>query len=155
MHKNSMKVQGRFFVPPIRNSSPGRTTDMRSEILSLRNCEGKGLLGCLVFLVLFGIAIFLAIRLAPVYYSNYNFESDLKTEVSRAGARFLDNETIAKDIIDTAKKNKITLKSENIRIERFAGQIHIDVHYSVPVDLAVLKRNWNFEIQVSSFVGTL
>jgi hypothetical protein len=128
---------------------------MHSERFSVRDCEGKGLLGCLAFLLLFGVAIFLAIKLGPIYYANYNFESDLKTEVSRAGARFMDDETIVRDVLGLAGKNGIKLKRENIRIERFAGQIHLDVHYSVPVDFTMLRRDWNFEIKVSSFMGAL
>lgn len=128
---------------------------MRSEKFSLRDCEGKGLLGCLVFLVLFGVAVFVAIKLGPIYYANYNFESDLKTEVSRAGARSMDDEAVVKDILALARKNGIKLKREDIRIERFAGQIHIDVYYSVPVDFTLFRRDWDFEIRVSSFMGTL
>lgn len=128
---------------------------MRSESFNLRDCEGKGLLGCLIFLVLFSVAIFLAIKLGPVYYANYNFEADVKTEVSRAGTRFLDDETIAKDLIDMARRHDIKLRREDITIERFAGQIHVAIHYTVSIDFTMLQRDWEFEIKASSFVGTL
>jgi len=128
---------------------------MRSKNLSLRDCEGKGLFGCMVSLVLMAVAIFLAIKLGPLYYSNFNLESDVKTEASRAGARFLDNETIAKEIMVMAKKNEIRIAREDITVERFAGQIHITVSYRVPVDFVIFQRDVNFEIKVSSFIGTL
>ena len=128
---------------------------MRSECLILRESEGKGLLGCSVFIVLMGVLIVLAIKLGPIYYSNFNFESEVKTEASRAGARFTDDETIIRDLMAMAKRNDIRLKRENIGVERFAGQIHIEVRYTVPVDFLFLKRDINFQIKASSFVGSL
>jgi hypothetical protein len=128
---------------------------MRSECLILRECEGKGLVGCSVFIVLMGVAIVLAVRLGPIYYANFNFESDIKTEASRAGARFTDDETITRDVLAMAKRNDIRLKRENIKVDRFAGQIHIEVRYAVPVDYLFFERDVNFHIKASSFVGSL
>jgi len=121
----------------------------------LHDSEGKGLIGCVIFIVLFAIAIFLAITLGPIYYSNYSFESELKTEASRAGSHFIDDETVMKDVLDLAKRNEIQLAREDIKLERFAGQLHITVHYAVPVDLLITRRNLNFDITASSFVGAL
>ncbi len=129
---------------------------MKSKGLSsLRGSEGKGIIGCILFIVLFCVAIFLAITLGPIYYSNFSLESDVKTEASRAGARFLDDETVIKDILDMAKRKEIPLTREGINVQRFAGQIHIEVHYGVPVDFLIMRRNINFEIRASSFIGTL
>jgi len=121
----------------------------------LRDCEGKGLIGCVIFIVLIGIAIFLAIQLVPIYYSNYNLESDVKTEVSRAGAHFLDDEIVIRDILDMAKRNEIQLTRQNVKLQRFAGQIQVEVNYTVPVDFGIMKRDVSFQIKTSSFIGSL
>ena len=121
----------------------------------LLDCEGKGLMGCLTAVVLLGLAIYLGITLGPIYYSNYNFESDVKTEVSRAGSHFFDDETVIKDVIDLAKKNEIRIDRQNIRIDRFAGQMHISVNYSVPVDFVVMQKDVSFQVSASSFLGSL
>ncbi len=123
--------------------------------MKLRDCEGKGLMGCMTALVLLGCAIYLGVTLGPIYYSNYNFESDVKTEVSRAGSHFFDDETVIKDVIDLGKKNEIRLEKENIKIDRFAGQMHINVNYSVPVDFVVMQKNVAFQVSASSFLGSL
>jgi hypothetical protein len=117
--------------------------------------EGKGLIGCFLSIVLLLAAAFFAITLGPVYYNNLNFESDVKTEVSRAGARFFDNEAVIKNVMDLARRNEIRLSRENIQVERYAGQVHIKLEYSVPVDLLVTERDWTFKINVSSFIGSL
>ena len=117
--------------------------------------EGKGSLGCLFLLFLFGVAVILGFKLVPLYYANSSFESDVKTEASRAGARFLDDEMVTTDILDLAKRHEIRLKREDIRIERRVSQLRIIVHYTVPVDFVILQRDLHFEINASSFIGRL
>jgi hypothetical protein len=130
---------------------------MKSKNLSrlFHESEGKGLLGCLVSIVVLGVVVFLAITLGPMYYNHMNFESDVKTEVSRAAAHTLSSETMVKDILDLARRNEISLAKENIKIERYAGKVNVTVEYSVSVDLLVIERDFNFKISLSSFVGSL
>ena len=111
--------------------------------------------GCLFFLLLLAIAIFVGIILGPTYYSHYGFETDVKAEASRAGAHFFDDDTVIKDILDIAKRNEIRLAKENVKIERFAGQLYLTVQYSVPVDFIVFQHILNFEIRASSYIGRL
>jgi hypothetical protein len=123
--------------------------------MDLRSPEGKGALGCIAALVLFAVAIYLAITLGPIYYANFNFENGVKTTASRAGAHFFNDEQIMTEIMDLAKRDEIRIKKENIEIDRFAGQVHIKVHYAVPVNFIIFDRDLNFSIDASSFIGTL
>jgi hypothetical protein len=125
------------------------------EFHRLRSSEGKGLVGCLISIVLLAAAIYLGIVLVPIYYANFNFENDIKTTASRAGAHFFDNDTIIKDVMDLARRNEIRIKKDDIKVDRFAGQLHIVVHYSVPVDFLIFERDLNFTVQASSFIGAL
>lgn len=129
---------------------------MKTSVLhNLRSSEGKGLIGCLFAIVLLAAAIYLGIILVPIYYSNFNFENEVKTTASRAGARYFDNDQIIKEVLTLAKKNEIRITKQDVKVERFAGQLHIRVDYSVPVDFIILERDLNFEIEASSFIGTL
>ena len=125
---------------------------------TLRDSEGKGFLGCMGAIVILAAMIFIGIKLGPVYYSNYTFEEDLKTLVSRAGARYTPNETIIIDILESAKENNIHMTHDaardNIKIERFAGQLHISVQYFVPVDFLIIQKNLKFEIKLSTFTAS-
>ena len=123
--------------------------------MDLRSPEGKGVIGCILALVLFAVAIYLGITLGPIYYSNFNLESGVKTTVSRAGAHFFNDEQIIAEIMDLAKRDDIRINKENILVDRFAGQVHIKVSYSVPVDFIVVEHDLNFKIEASSFIGTL
>ena len=124
---------------------------------TLRDSEGKGILGCIGIIVLLAAILFVGIKLGPIYYSNYLFEEDLKTVVSRSGARYTPDETIITEVVELAQKNHINLTHENaknnIKIERFAGQIHISVQYFVPVDFLILRRNLRFQIKLSTFTA--
>jgi hypothetical protein len=131
------------------------TTQRGSVYRSIMDPAGKGILGCFFFLVIAAVAVFVGIRLGPIYYANSNLQSAISTEVSRAGANFLDDETIIKDVLDLAKRNEIQLTRENVKVERFAGQIHITVQYTVLADLGFYQRNIDFNIRESSFVGRL
>ena len=120
----------------------------------LRGSDGKGMIGCIVFLVVIGTAIFLALRLGPLYYSNHNFKSDVETEVSRAGANSLKDETIIDNILAVARMHEIELKREDIKVDHSAGLVHVDVNYAVPVSFGLFKRDMGFQIAASSFIRT-
>ena len=125
---------------------------------TLRDCEGKGFLGCMLGIILIAAVIFVIVKMGPIYYSNYMFEEDLKTVISRAGARLTTNEQIVKNILDLARKNDINLTpkdvNKNIKIERFAGQIHINVQYFVPVNFLIMQKDLKFQIELSSFTAS-
>jgi hypothetical protein len=121
----------------------------------LLNSEGKGLIGCIGSIILLAALIFVGIKLGPIYYSNLIFEEDIKNVTSRAGTHGLTDEAIIENILELARKNNINMTkkdaSKNIKIERYAGLVHIEIHYWVPVDFLVLKKNFEFQIKASSF----
>jgi len=117
--------------------------------------DGKGTLGCLVFLALGLAAVALGWKVIPHYYSYTSLETDLKTEVSRAGAHYYSDETVRDNVVSLARKNDIRLTTENIKVERFAGQIFVTVTYSVPLDLILYETQMSFDLKASSFIGRL
>jgi hypothetical protein len=127
----------------------------RCTAMNLKQPDGKGTVGCLAFVVLVGIAVFVAITAGPPYMAARSFEADVKTEVSRAGARFYPNETLMKEVLQLARKNEVRLREENVKIERYAGQLFIKVKYQVPIDLLFYEYIMKVDIKASSYVGTL
>jgi len=121
----------------------------------LRSAQGAGTSGCIVFLLVAAVVAFFAVRVGPVYYANKSLEADVRTEASRAGANFLDDETVMRNIMELARRNEVRITRDNVKLERFAGQIYITITYSVPIDLVVTQRTFNFKIAASSFIGRL
>ena len=121
----------------------------------LLNSEGKGFLGCIAGIVLLAALIFIGIKLGPVYYTNMIFEDDIKTVTSQAGTRYMGDEQITTAIISYARKHNIDLTqknaAKNVKIERYAGQVHITVRYYVPVNFLIFNKTMKFEIEQSSF----
>jgi hypothetical protein len=126
-----------------------------NELAGFRSDQGKGQAGCLLFFALVGIAIVIAVNAGPPYYSYRTLEQDIKTEVSRAGARFHSAETLKSNVLELARKNEIILKPEQVTVTRFSSQVKVSVKYEVPVDFYVYQHVMQFNIQASSYVGTL
>jgi hypothetical protein len=117
--------------------------------------EGKGKLGCVLTILVMVTLTLVTLRLGPAFFSFKSFENDLKRDISRAGANGWDDETIIKNVLDLAKRNELTLTRDDIKVERFAGQVHVSVRYTVVLDLIVYQRSVNLETQVSSLIGRL
>ena len=117
--------------------------------------EGRSTLGCIFYLLLFMVAVYASIQIVPVYSANINFETDVKTEVSRAGARILGDDTIADEIINLAQKNDISLEKEDIKIERSPDELRVTINYIKPVNFIFFTRDFHFTVKESSFLGTL
>lgn len=125
------------------------------DTLLSSDAAGKGLTGCVVAMIMLGIFILISMRVGPPYFAVKSFEADVKKEASRAGANAMDDETVVRNLLDLARRNEMHLDQENIRIERYAGQIHIKIHYTMPLDLIVYQRDLDFNIEASSYVGRL
>ncbi len=120
-----------------------------------RDDQGKGTIGCLVAVLILGVGTFIGVRAIPVYYAASSFETDVKTEISRAGAHFYDDETVTKNVVKLAEKNDIRITPENVKLEHFAGQEQITVSYAVPVDFGFCEYTLNFNIKAASLIGAL
>jgi hypothetical protein len=60
------------------------------------NCDGKGTFGCLVSIALLGLMVLFTVKTGPPFFSYKSLESDVKTEISRAGSHFFSNEVITR-----------------------------------------------------------
>jgi hypothetical protein len=120
-----------------------------------QSSEGKSTLGCIFYLLLFIAAVYASIQVIPVYYANLNFGTDVKMEVSRAGARTLGDEKIVEELLDLARKNDVSLEKNDIKIEHFPDELRITITYCESVNLILFTKDFHFTLKESSFVGTL
>ena len=124
---------------------------MKSLNHDLKSKEaGKGSLGCMFAIVLAAVAIFLSVKLGPVYYYHYEFKGHLQQVVGRAGVRAVSEEAFVQELIKAAEANNIVLKKENIQISHFASQIRVNVEYTVPVNFIIFTRNFTFKAEETS-----
>jgi hypothetical protein len=127
----------------------------QGTIRILRDCGGKGTMGCLFTMILAGAAVLTAVQAGPPYIAYSNLKGDIATEVSRAGSHFFTDEILVQNILETAKKDEVNLTRENITVERSARNLDVIIDYSVPVNFVFVQHTFYFEIRASSFVGSL
>jgi hypothetical protein len=99
--------------------------------------------------------VFVAINAGPPYMASKSLEGDLKAAVSRAGARYYSNDLLMKEVLELAKKNEVRITAQNVKLERYAGQIFVKVRYDELIDLFVYEYVMKVDIKVSSYIGTL
>jgi hypothetical protein len=131
---------------------------MRLRICTIgfvKDCEGKGTLGCLFTIAVAAGIILVVAQAGPPYIAYKNLQGDVNLEVSRAGARYFSDTVLVQNILDVAKRNSVPLKRENVRVERNGQQLQVFINYTVPVNFVVVRRIFSFEIKASSFLGTL
>lgn len=104
---------------------------------------------------LFKLAIVLLIvhalfRFVPPYWSYTQFKWDLK-EKAQAWREHSDD-AVLEEILGIARKNRIPITQEQIRLRRQPDRIFVDVSYTVPMELLPgRKRTWDFDVAVDAW----
>ncbi len=86
----------------------------------------------------------------PVLINEYQFQDSLQNIARFASINHKSSDQIQKTILEEAQKEDLPIEAENIKVESNAGNIHIDVDYSVTVDLKVYQWTLNFHPAASN-----
>lgn len=109
---------------------------------------GKGNLGCLLSLLIVVALGYLGYKFGPHYVSHFRLK-DAITEIavhramgsrSTATTKGIQDEVLAK-----AQELGISLKREDIKVQRDQDQVRITVKYTIPVELPNQVYDLNFE----------
>ena len=110
-----------------------------------RNGErGAGHLKAIVWTTILVAFIYVSAIVLPVLINEYQFQDSLQNIARFASVNRKSSEQIRKDIMDEAQKEDLPVQAENIKVESNVGNIHINVDYSVTVDLKVYQLTLNF-----------
>ena len=99
-----------------------------------------------VLVVLAGLV--LLARYFPVIYYSTVFNDMVKQETMRARAAA----DLRRALLDKADLYFLPVKSEDIQIKETGNTIHIDVNYTVPVDLFVFTHQMTFHATAAGTV---
>ena len=88
--------------------------------------------------------IYVSAIVLPVLINEYQFQDSLQNIARFASVNRKSSEQIRKDVMDEAQKEDLPVQAENIKVESNVGNIHINVDYSVTVDLKVYQLTLNF-----------
>ena len=86
----------------------------------------------------------------PVLINEYEFQDGLQTIARYASVNRKNNEQVKQAVLEEAQKEDLPVQAGDIKVEANAGNIHINVEYSVTVDLKVYQWTLNFHPSASN-----
>jgi predicted membrane protein len=112
--------------------------------------RGQGRLKAIIWTMILVAFIYTAAIVLPVLISEYEFQDSLQDIARYASVNRKDNDQIRKAVFDEAQKEDLPVQASDIKVEGNAGNIHIDVDYSVTVDLKFYQWTFNFHPAASN-----
>ncbi len=105
--------------------------------------RGQGNLGCVMWLVVLGLAVMISWKMIPVKVASaemYDFMDDQAkfTSVNTTA------EEVKKNILAKAVQLKLPLDPANVTVERVGDSIRMKAEYTVPVQFPGYTFNWHF-----------
>jgi hypothetical protein len=110
-----------------------------------RRERGEGRLGCLVGLILLGIAIFIAWKMIPVKVKAAQLRETVVDEAHSAGTH--NDDRIRAAILAKAQEDNLPVTEKDITIVRANGEISVTVTYTVPIDFPGHTYNWHIQTE--------
>ena len=80
----------------------------------------------------------------PVLINEYQFQDSLQDIARFASVNRRTNEQVKQAVIDEAKKEELPIEADDVKVEGSGGNVHINVEYSVTIDLKVYQWTLNF-----------
>jgi hypothetical protein len=110
----------------------------------LRSERGAGKFKAILFLVIVVFAIYSAVKIVPIYVSNYQL-SDKMQEQARFGVvnRYTEDQ-IRDNIFKFVQELDIPVKREAIKVVSTNSIVKISMEYAVPVDLLFYHTELHF-----------
>jgi hypothetical protein len=106
-----------------------------------RRERGESQFGCLLGLILLGIAIFVAWKMIPVKVKAAEMRQTVVDEAKSAGTH--NDDRIKAAIMAKAREDQLPLTEDNINIVRASGEITVTVNYTVPIVFPGYTYQWH------------
>jgi cell division protein FtsL len=116
-----------------------------------RNGEsGAGNLKAIFWTMILVAFIYVVAMILPVLINEYQFQDSIQDIARFASIYRKTNEQIQKAVLDEAQKEDLPVQAEDIKVQSQAGNVHINVDYSVTVDLKLYQWTLNFHPTASN-----
>lgn len=80
----------------------------------------------------------------PVLINEYQFQDSLDQIARFASVNHRSADQIQKAVLEEAQKEELPVEAEDIKVTGTGGSVHINVDYSVTIDLKVYQWTLNF-----------
>src|SRR5271166_2076751 len=111
---------------------------------------GAAHLKAIVWTAILVAFIYVAAMTVPVLINEYQFKDSLDQIARYASVNHKTSGEVQKAVLDEAQKEDLPVQLEDIKVAGAAGNIHINVDYSVVIDLKVFQWTVNFHPEASN-----
>ena len=105
--------------------------------------RGEGNLGCILWLLVLGIAVLITWKAVPVKVASAELY-DYMDELARSVGVNTTSEEVKKAILKRAQDLKLPLDKDHVMVEREGDRIRMRAEYTVPVEFPGYTYNWHF-----------
>jgi predicted membrane protein len=115
-----------------------------------RGERGAGHLKAIVFTLILASAIYVGFKVIPLLVNEYQFQDGMQTIARFASVNREPSDKIRAEILKEAQKDDVPVQADDIKIVGSAGNVRINVDYSVTADLGVYQWTLNFHPKVTN-----
>ena len=109
-----------------------------------RSERGEGKLKAVVYVAIFALVIYSAVKIIPAYVSDYQLSDKMQEQARFAVVNRYPEEQIRDNIFKVVQELDIPAKREAIKIVASNSIVKISMSYTVPVDLFFYHLDLNF-----------
>jgi archaellin len=138
-------------APPLGDQRIFSRAVPAGDAAAKRNGErGAGSLKAIIWTIILVAIIYVAAMMLPVMINEYQFQDSLQNIARFASLNHSNVDEIRKVVLAEADKEDLPIQAGDIKVESRAGNVQIDVDYSVTVDLKVYQWTVNFHPAASN-----
>ncbi len=131
---------------PTETAAGGETALMQAD----HSHRGFISISGIISLVVLASMIFLALKLAPSYISNYQLQDAIQNIALTASYSPMTEDEILKTVVSRANSYGIELRPKQVTVHKGGNSVVIVASYTVPVDLLVRQVDLHFEPSASN-----
>jgi hypothetical protein len=109
--------------------------------------RGSATIKTLIALVFAAALIVGVVKIVPVYVNVYEFEDAMRQQAKFAGVERKDASVIREELYKKARDLKLPITPDQIEVDKRMGGVNIKARFTVPVDLIVMQRDFNFSLE--------
>lgn len=104
----------------------------------------------LLTLVIIGTLVLAAVKIVPIYVTNYQLQDSMQEEATYASVNRKSAEEIRADLEKKLQALGIDVDAKNIQVTSVSGNVQISLEYTIPVNLSVYQLQLHFHPQADN-----
>ena len=106
--------------------------------------RGEGKLKAVIYLAIFLLIIYSAVKIVPIYVSDYQLSDKMQEQARFAVVNRYTEDQIRDNIFKVVQELEIPVKRESIKVFNTNAVVKISMEYTVPVDLFFYHTDLHF-----------